>query len=71
MGTAANLCVNNRYVSTTEMILDNSIDDPAVSEDYKRKTKTDEVLKMLIFDKFKNSHSPKTYTKGKVKVSVF
>ena len=71
MGTVTNLCVNSKNVNNGEMILDNSVNDPATSDDYKKKTKTDEDLKVLVVDRLRTKSSQKTYTKGKVKILVF
>ena len=70
MGTTANLCINRRYVSTDELSIDTGRDE-AVSDEYKRKTKTDDTLKMLHSQKVSALNSPKTYSRGNVKVSVF
>lgn len=71
MGNTVTLCVNSRYVNTNELVTDLSKDDIAISDEYKCKTKTDDFLRMLVTSKAGVSTTPKTYYKGKVKVSVF
>jgi hypothetical protein len=64
MGNSFNLCVDNKSVSKLEILSD----DTGISDDYKKKTKSDEVLKVLVPEKI--GASAKNYTKGQVKVIV-
>lgn len=69
MGNIVLECLRTPDVSKTEISM--TREEKVEFQDYERKTTSDEVLKMLISKRLKESLNPKVYNQGKVKVLVF
>ena len=68
MGNKCAECIQNQTTNKHEISTEK--EDLIISDDYKRKTTSDEALKYFLSKRLLESHSPRSYTKGSVKIST-
>jgi len=64
-------CVDKKFFSQEEMLLETPQDSKKIKPDYLEKTTDDKTLKVLTSEKSRPPQQARTYKSGSVQVSVF